>query len=94
MVTGIAISVPPAVSRPHWMVNSPMKCCSAHGDGAHVLPGQHHGEQILVPGGDEDIDAVVTTPGMTSSGIDQPDGLQAAAPSMIGGLVQLAAGSR
>ena len=38
MATGSAISAPPAVRRPHWTVNSPMKSCNATVTG---LPGMY-----------------------------------------------------
>ena len=38
MATGSAISAPPAVRRPHWTVNSPMKSCSATVTGLTVWP--------------------------------------------------------
>ena len=57
MVAGSATSVPPAISRPHWIWFSPMKSCSATVTVRTLRPGQHQREQVFVPGGDEQIDA-------------------------------------
>ncbi len=56
-VAGSATSVPPAISKPHWIWFSPMNNLQRHRHGAHVAAGQHQREQVFVPRRDEQVDA-------------------------------------